>query len=65
MYVISRICMYYFIVLSCCLHSGISTIKRSKEKDAFMLQCMYITDKTQNLLDSTGFGSLKNVEDNA
>jgi hypothetical protein len=30
-----------------------------------MLQCMYITDKTQNLLDSTGFGSLKNVEDNA
>jgi hypothetical protein len=65
MYVISRICMYYFIVPSGYLHSGISTIIRSKEKNAFMLQCMYITDKTQNLLDSTGFGSLKNVEDNA
>jgi len=29
--------LYYFIVLSCCLHSGILTIKRSKEKNAFML----------------------------
>ena len=35
---ISCICMYYIIVLSCCLHSGIRTIKRSKEKNAFMLQ---------------------------
>jgi hypothetical protein len=37
--VISRICMYYFIVISCCLHSGIQTIKCSKERNAFMLQC--------------------------
>jgi hypothetical protein len=39
---ISRICMYHFIVPSCCLHSGIWTIQRSKEKNAFMLQYNYI-----------------------
>jgi hypothetical protein len=39
---ISRICVYYFIVPSCCLHSGIWTIQRSKEKNAFMLQYNYI-----------------------
>jgi hypothetical protein len=39
---IFRICMYHFVVPSCCLHSGIWTIQRSKEKNAFMLQYNYI-----------------------
>ena len=29
---ISCICVCYFLVFSCCLHSGIMIIKRSKEK---------------------------------
>jgi hypothetical protein len=40
---ISRICVYYFIVLNCYLYP----MKRSKEKNAFMLQVMpyYIKKK--------------------
>jgi hypothetical protein len=33
--------LYYFIVLSCCLHS-----KRSKEKNAFMLQLVLMNRKS-------------------
>jgi FtsH-binding integral membrane protein len=35
---ISHICVYYCIVLSSCLYSDIQAIKRSKVKNASMLQ---------------------------
>ena len=40
---ISRIYVYYSIVLSYFLYSGTSTIQRSKEKNAFMLQYLSLT----------------------
>ena len=46
--------MYYFIVLSCFLHSGIEPInhKRPKEKNAFMLQINTILNYKYLLLEN-------------
>jgi hypothetical protein len=61
---ISCICVYYFIIFSCCLHSGIKTTKRSNEKNPFMLQI----DNWSHLLRFTSvkrtFAVLKYASDN-
>jgi len=48
--IISHICAYYFIVLSCCLRSGILTIKGSKEKKAYILQHLFIFQDLEHIM---------------
>jgi hypothetical protein len=60
---ISCICMYYIIVLSCCLHSGIRTIKRSKEKNAFMF-IFFLTDSVCYYFSPADFIVNENTKNN-